>query len=479
MSVSPGLTHADSAAKLLVAGPSALAVLDRRDQAPTERYQLRPHLQLVSGKIRDLCLGRAAKRNLAIIMPPQHGKSWLCSRYTPAWYLALFPARHVLLACYGADFARSWGRRAREVMTRWALVLGAAPAPEVAAAHHWETTAGGSMQTGGIGGSFSGKPGDLMIIDDPIKNAEEAASTAIQERNWEWYQSVWRSRRQPDTVSLIVATRWNERDLLARILAAEGDQWDVVHLSALAGADDPLGRQPGEALWPERMSRSKLERIAQISPWWFETMYQGHPSARDTGMFSGFTVVEPSDIGRIDLACRYWDLASTASSAGSDPDYTVGAKVGVTGTGEFVVLDVERFRLEPGPKLRRIASVAASDGPGVVQVMEQEPGSSGKDLIQHYAAAMPERAVVGVSSTGSKIDRAELTAAKSAAGALVIARASWNDAWIDEHRSFPGGAHDDMVDAGSGAVAWLSARYATREALASWAPDEQEIFAWR
>lgn len=479
-SVANSDTTAGRAARLLATGPIGLAVLDRRNRV--EPYAVRRHLQLISDKIRALCLGGGrehGRRDLMIIMPPQHGKSVLCSIYTPAWFLAMFPSRRVLLASYEADFARSWGRAARDVMLRCAPVLGVSVAPDVAAAHHWETLAGGGMQTGGIGGPFSGKPADLAVIDDPLKNAEEAASPAIQERNWDWYQSVWRPRRQPNTVSLIVATRWNERDPIGRILAAEPDRWEVLHLPALAGPDDPVGRLEGEALWPERHSAASLERIRQTSPWWFETMYQGHPAPRTSGMFSTWPVVEAAQVPAPELVCRAWDLASTALRSGADPDWTVGVKMGMAGGG-FTVLDVDRFREDPAAKHERICRVARADGPGVVQVIEQEPGSSGKDVVMHLARALPGLPVVGAPASGSKITRAELSAAKVSAGALVLARASWNDAWIDEHRSFPYGGHDDQVDAGSAALRWLVGTLEDRhDRMASWAPDEKEIFAWR
>lgn len=422
-----------------------------------EPYQLKPHIRLLNAKIRDLILGRSEKQGLMVFEPPQHGKSMTSSKYTPATYLSLFPARSVLLASYEADFARGWGRKARDVAEKWGPELfGYSVRTDSHAADRWEIARhGGGMQTGGIGGPFSGKPGHLGIIDDPVKNAKEAQSEALQQDQWDWYVSVWKTRRQPGYASLYIATRWNENDLAGKILRAEGDEWDVLRLPALAEDDDPIGRKPGEALWPERYSREYLEKLRDTSPYWFRCMYQGDPRPREGGMFGNWTVVDLDAIPVPELACRYWDLASTAKKRGSDPDWTVGAKAASV-DGMFWILDVVRFRAEPYEKEQKIIDTAKRDGPLVPVVLEQEPGSSGKDLISHYARALPQHRVYGVPSTGDKKTRAEITSSKAFNGTLRLQRGDWNDAWVEEHRGFPDAVHDDQVDAGSGAVSWLA-----------------------
>jgi predicted phage terminase large subunit-like protein len=437
-------------------GPAALGALDLKRQ-PTPFALDKKHIRLLNEKIRDLCLGRSEKRGLMVFMPPRHGKTFTGSIYTPSWYVSLYPSRSVLLASYEADFARGWGRKARDVTERWGPELfGISVRGDSHAADRWEIAKhGGGMQTGGIGGPFSGKPAHLGIIDDPVKNAEEAMSATVQEKHWDWYVSVWQTRREPGWSSLYIATRWNENDLAGKILRSEGEDWDVLRLPALAEENDPIGREVGEALWPERYSREYLEKLRDRNAYWFRCMYQGDPRPREGGMFGEWTIVDLDSVPQPEMIARYWDLASTAKRRGSDPDWTVGAKA-CTADGMFWVLDVERFRAEPYDKERRIIEVAREDGPLVPVVLEQEPGSSGKDLINHYARKLPQHRVYGVRSTGNKETRADITSSKAFNGTLRLVRGDWNDAWIEEHRGFPDAVHDDQVDAGSGVVSWLA-----------------------
>lgn len=429
-------------------------MLDNKDTI--EPYQLQPHIKLLNAKVRDLCLGRSEKRGLMVFMPPQHGKSVFCSKYTPAWYESMFPHRHTLLTSYEGEFARGWGRKTRDVCTRWGPeMFGYKIRDDSSAADWWEIAEhGGTMQTAGVGGGISGKPGHLGIIDDPVKNAEEAASPTIHEKHWDWYLSSFKARRQPGYANLLIMTRWNENDLAGKILAHEGDQWEVLRIPALAEEDDPLGRADGAALWPERYDQEYLEGLRDVSPYWFAAMYQGNPQPREGGMFGNWIIVPLHQVPKAERICRYWDLASTKPGK-SDPDWTVGVKETYSG-GMAWVVDVQRFREEPYGKEERIKQTAAIDGPETPIVIEQEPGSAGKDLITSYQRMLPGFRIIGVRSTGPKELRADLTSAMAANGTLRLVQADWNHAFIDEHRSFPTGAHDDQVDAAAGATNWLT-----------------------
>jgi hypothetical protein len=225
-------------------------------------------------------------------MPPRHGKSELVSKYFPAWFLGCNPSKRIILASYAAEFAASWGRKARDVLTEIGprYFDGLTIRSDSSAAHWWDLDEfSGGMQTSGVGGGVTGKGADLFIIDDPVKDAVQANSEVYRQRNWDWYQSVAYTRLEPDGAVVIMQTRWHEEDLAGHVLQhakQTGESWDVLNLPALAEEPDPLGRQPGEPLWPERFSRADLLRIkATLGSYWWSAMYQGSPMPNEGGTF--------------------------------------------------------------------------------------------------------------------------------------------------------------------------------------------------
>lgn len=219
-------------------------------------------------------MGRTERR-LLVTMPPRHGKSEFLSLYFPTWYLGVWPDRRVMLASYEASFAESWGRKSRDMMREVGCeVFGVRVRESPSAASHWEIEGReGGMSTAGVGGPLTGKGADLLIIDDPIKNAEEANSPTIREKIWDWYRSTAYTRLEPDGVVIVIQTRWHEDDLAGRVLrdADEGGEpWRVVNMPAIDEAGRPL--------WPERFPIDKLRRIERtLSPYFWSALYQQKP----------------------------------------------------------------------------------------------------------------------------------------------------------------------------------------------------------
>jgi hypothetical protein len=215
---------------------------------------------------------------LLIEAPPRHGKSELVSKYLPAWYLGLRPSHRVMLAAYEATFARSWGRKARAVFAEHSAPLfGSELATDNQAADDWSTTAGGGMTTAGVGGPMTGRGANLLIIDDPIKNAEDALSETIRNNQWDWWQSTASTRLEPGGVTIGIMTRWHEDDIFGRLMKS-GIPIRRLRLPAIAEHDDPIGRAPGDPLGPERYSREALDKLrAGRSAYWWDAMFQQKP----------------------------------------------------------------------------------------------------------------------------------------------------------------------------------------------------------
>lgn len=214
-------------------------------------------------------------------MPPRHGKSERVSRIYPAWFVGNFPNKRVILASYEADFAASWGAKARDVLLEHGRsVFRVWLRPGSVAANRWDLARyDGGMVTAGVGGPVTGKGADLFILDDPVKNAEEAGSKTMRERAWDWWRSTAYTRLEPGGAVILMMTRWHEDDLGGRILAeaaAGGERWEVVRLPALAEEWDPLRRSVGAPLWRERYDLPALEEIRRTigGYWWACTPYQ-------------------------------------------------------------------------------------------------------------------------------------------------------------------------------------------------------------
>lgn len=292
-------------------------------------WRMARHLELLDREIADLILGRTQEDVLAIRMPPRHGKSELVSHYTTAWFMANFPHLNVLLATYSADFASMWGRKARGTFLEAAdqypgYVLGR-PDPDNFSANMWATTDKGYMAVAGVGGPLTGRGGHLLITDDLIKNAEEAQSQTMRDKTWEWFTSTWWSRLEPGGKMICIATPWHRDDYMARLRT-----WDrpvrEITLPALAHEDDPLGREPGEALWPDRFDESKLQQIRRDQgEYYWSALYDQNPTTSDRaewpGEYFNDAIFFDDDELPIDVDCRV--IAVDSSKGQTDKsDYT-------------------------------------------------------------------------------------------------------------------------------------------------------------
>jgi predicted phage terminase large subunit-like protein len=411
------------------------------------------------------------QRNIELLLieaPVRHGKSELVSVYFPAWYLGRNPDHRVILGGHNETFASRFGRRTRNLLRQWGPSLfGVSVSGERFAAKDWNLGGvwRGGMVSTGVGNPPTGAGGNLIVLDDPVKSYAEAYSPTKREQLYEWWREDIRSRFEPGAVCVIVMSRRHEDDLSGRIKTAEleargeiidgpRDRWTILRLPGRAEANDPLGRAPGEALCPERYpldSLLKLER--SMGPVAFSAMIQNAPAPAEGLLFKindwRYAKAAPAGINWV----RWWDLASSdpSVSSSSDPDWTVGVLVGRDDNGVIWIADVERFRLEPAAREKRIRLIAENDlARGVKrQALPQDPGE-GKTTGRHYIANV--FGPLGVYAKaypvkGSKGERAGPYAGQQGANNVVLVIAGWNEVFTKEHRDFPNGSHDDQVDA--------------------------------
>ncbi|MFG2276681.1 terminase large subunit domain-containing protein [Streptomyces chartreusis] len=255
------------------------------------REKQAPHLDMIDSAFRRIAAGE--KLQVMLTCPPRHGKSQRASRWGPLWYLRRHPERRVMIASYGADLADDHGRWVRDQLGEYSSVLGIRLHPASRAANRFDleqkrgSSVRGGMVTAGVGGGLTGKGFDLGIIDDPFKGHDDAASPAQRERVWEWYRSVFFTRRAPGASLILINTRWHEDDLSGRLLQHEPHRWLQIDLPALADSpEDPLHRDIGAPLWPEQYDAAELADIREsVGERVWYALYQQKPRPLEGGVW--------------------------------------------------------------------------------------------------------------------------------------------------------------------------------------------------
>lgn len=450
--------------------PATLAMVTSNDQ-----WKLYDHLKLLD----DLLLYLEARRfnRLMTFMPPQHGKSLLISKNFPVWYLGHHPEHRIITASYEATYAASWNRKARDLFRNWAQqIFGLELKKDSQATNHWDIRGhDGGADSSGAGGSQTGKQAHFFNIDDPHKNPLEARSVVYQERIYDWYLEAVDTRLPKDGLINITQTRWDELDLSGRILQAEDsipageaihilddggriprDTWVVLSLPALAGPDDILGRQPGEALCPDlfplQVLQGKKKRMDSRDPAKFDALYQQEPVSLEGGMFHDdyFEIIDSLPTNIINEV-RAWDLAATMA-----PDdipiekrgaATAGVRLTLTEDFKLIVQDCVEFWKGPGDVEDQVHTTAVGDGKKVKIRIPQDPGQAGKTQVRDYSRLLAGYDFDGIHETGDKEARAKPVAVWGKINKIYLLRGTWNQRFITVCRRFPRGRHKDIVDA--------------------------------
>lgn len=416
-------------------------------------WKLYDHLAFISRTIRDAIVKGNAR--IIINIPPQHGKSELCSVWTPAWLLAMRRQSRCGILTYGHQFSAKWGRSLREVIRENGDTLGLHLNPEKDAANEFELLEGGSVLCTGVGGVLRGHGFDLIVVDDPHKNRAEVESDVVRTSIREWWLGDVLNRFRPGCSVVIIMQRLHEDDLVGFLTSPEyGGEFEHIVLPAIAEEGDPIGREPGEALWPERYPIETLDefkRTMQTYDW--VSQYEQRPSPAGGSVFRRQDFRYWADAGNhynldgkrvAKGACWIAQTVDTALTTKTTSDYTVVLTFAVTPERNVVVLDVARARLEGPDQMPFLEAQRAKWSPSWVGV---EDKGSGMWLNQ-------EAARTGQPFHRLKADRDKFT--RSITAAIMYENhkvfhpsdptADWVGAFEHELLSFPNGAHDDQVD---------------------------------
>ena len=289
---------------------------------PRNGWQEGAHIRLMCDTI-DSFLRQDEKQGLIITMPPRHMKSTVVSNCLPAQYISNNPQKEIIMASYGLDLARDNARACRSLFDEplhrrvWpgqTFDVDTADVFQLSGKKNGKP----NLVAAGVGGGITGKGADLFIIDDPVKDMEQANSETYRRRTYEWYQMVVQSRLSPSGKKILMMTRWHHDDLVGTILRDDPDSW--IHLN-LPAIDDQ-----GGALWPERYDLRSLTAIRKVlGSRNFEAQYQGRPTPLEGGLFKRDWIHYDSPLPANAVRCRYWDKAATHG----DGDWTVGCLMSV------------------------------------------------------------------------------------------------------------------------------------------------------
>lgn len=263
-------------------------------------YETNWHHELLAEKLERFAKGEIKK--MMVFMPPQHGKSELVSRRLPSFMLGINPNLRIIGCSYASDLSSAFNRDVQRIIEDQ-LYANVFPNTSLSSSNVKTSSKGsylrnsdifevvgykGFYKSVGLGGSLTGTPADIGIIDDPVKDAVEADSPTYRARAWDWFTNVFLTRLHNDSQILVTQTRWHEDDLSGRILARmnKNNDWEVLSLPAICeDENNPIDpRKEGEALWPQKHSLERLLEIKQANERAFHALYQQDPKPFSGGL---------------------------------------------------------------------------------------------------------------------------------------------------------------------------------------------------
>lgn len=386
---------------------------------------------------------------IAFNMPPRHSKSMSITETGPSYYLGHFKEDRVIEISYNESFARKFGRKNKEKIKYFGKDLfDIGLSKDTTAADEWniDNELGGMLSRGVLSG-ITGSGADFMIIDDPIKNREEADSQTHRDKIWDEWIDSFSSRLHPGAIVILILTRWHEDDLQGRLLNpeyAEPLNWNVYNFPLEAEENDLLGRQPGEPLWPERYGYSFIAERKRY-PSSFNALYQGRPTSQEGNILKRHWWKYYDELPEVKLKL----ISVDATFKDEDDNDFVSIQVWGKANANSYLIDRVKARMNFPTTLQSIRNIVKkypqahlklvedkANGPAIISMLQSEIGG--------FIAVNPE---------GGKVARVNAVSPYIESGNVFIPRnAEWIHDFVEECASFPKGKHDDDVDAMSQAL---------------------------
>lgn len=384
---------------------------------------------------------RGECKRLIICMPPRHGKSELASRRFPSFYMGQLPDKQIIAASYNSDLSNDFGREVRNIVDspEFGALFDVSLAQDSKAANRWHTSKGGMYVAAGVGTAITGRGADILLIDDPFKDRQEADSELQRNRVWDWYTSTAYTRLMPGGAVIVINTRWHDDDLTGRLLAEQekdGDKWEVLSLPAINGQ--------GEALWPAWYPLDRLEQIKGVLPardW--NSLYQQNPIPDDGDYFKKDWFGEYDELPKLTIYGAS-DYAVTEDGG----DFTEHGVFGLDQNDNIYVLDWWFGQTDAAKWIESKCDLILQHKP---DCWFGESGVIRRSVEPFMIKRMEERKafcrIEWLASIADKSARARGIQARASMGKVYLPKkADWKAHVLGQLFRFPAGTHDDAVD---------------------------------
>jgi predicted phage terminase large subunit-like protein len=426
------------------------------------RYEAANFHKIVAKHLEEVERGEITQ--LIFCMPPRHGKTELATKRLAAWFSGRHPEQDVIVAAAGDDLASDFGGDVRSIMgtPQYKQVF---PNHKLrkggTAKDNIQTVQGGRLVFAGRGGQINGRGAHLLLVDDLYKDANEARSQAIRDSAWDWFVKVALYRRMGKRLTIITMTRWHSDDIIGRLTdpenpcynAQEAAGWKIIRLPGLAEEDDPLGRKPGEALWPEKRRDGSAYDVAyhmanqRRDPLGFAALTQQRPTVADGVLFRRENIqrYDPKDLPE---NLRFYCASDHAVSTKQRNDPSCFGKAGVDAQDNLWFTELFWERVKSDRAVEQM--LVMGSGNNAPLIWWAESGHISKSIGPFLNKRMLEtERYINVREIVPSVDketRAQSIAARVALGKVYIPKGPIWDKAVEEMLAFPNGTHDDFVD---------------------------------
>ncbi len=436
-----------------------------------ENYIMNWHHELMCEYL-NRWVRREIKR-LMIFMPPRHGKSELVSRKLPAFIFGKNPDAKIIGTSYSADLASAMNRDVQRILDSLSYHelfpktnlnnknIRTVSGNALRNSDKFEIVGHkGMYRSAGVDGGITGMGGDYIIIDDPIKNRQDANSPTIRKKVFDWYTSTLYTRLEKNACILITLTRWHEDDLAGKLLSAmktnpDADKWEILCLPAvyepsLAQSYD-IRQKEGEALWKWKYNEKALRTMkATMGSFEWSALYQQRPQPAEGSIIKAEWIKYYHRLPTFSEMVISWDMTFKDTDG---TDYVVGSVWGKSG-GDGYLIDLIRKRMSFTDTLAAFKQLVTKYPNARVKLVEDKAnGTAIIDTLRHQIAG-----ILPVQPTGSKQARCYAVSYLFESGNIYIPAPQikpWTNAYVEELTQFPSGAHDDQVDSTTQALNYL------------------------
>jgi phage terminase large subunit-like protein len=471
-----------------------------------ERLKPAAHHDVIIDAVQNLVDGTWHDVDGVIVLaPPGSAKSTYTSVCAPAWIMGRKPGTNVIAASYGQELANRFGRRVRSVVRtpEFERIMGSTITGDNQAVDNWSLTNGSDYRAAGTGAAVTGFRADFGLLDDPLKGREEADSQVIRDKVWSWLVDDFFTRLKPGAKIFIILTHWHQDDPAGRILGEEwkgqsglwrgtdGRLWHVVNLPMIAEhKDDPLGRKPGEMLWPEWYRESEVKRLQEqaakggtMSRTW-SSLYQQRPAPADGSILlkSYWREWKKEEPPECDLTILTYDTAFEEDELNDPSAMTHWGTFRATSkksTGEeyehnhAILLGAWQDHVDSADLADLIENHYRILKPDLILVEKRASGATVISELKRRRLPVKPWLPRGKPGAKGKVPRAHGVAMMLESGSVWRFKGAAIDKAIDQCAMFPNGKFDDLVDCCTMALSWLRDRFAFQSAYDE--PDTQEV----